>query len=70
MPRILVAALLAAAPFFAATIAVAQAPQHKSGVAKGDAQVQRGRYLVKIAGCNDCHTPGYAMSGGKVPEAQ
>jgi mono/diheme cytochrome c family protein len=32
--------------------------------------VQRGQYLVKIAGCNDCHTPGYAMSGGKVPESQ
>lgn len=30
--------------------------------------VERGRYLVKIAGCNDCHTPGYALSGGKVPE--
>jgi mono/diheme cytochrome c family protein len=32
--------------------------------------VARGRYLVKIAGCNDCHTPGYAMADGKVPEAQ
>ena len=21
--------------------------------------VERGRYLVNIAGCNDCHTPGY-----------
>jgi mono/diheme cytochrome c family protein len=30
----------------------------------------RGRYLVEIGGCNDCHTPGYAMSGGKVPEKQ
>lgn len=24
-----------------------------------DAQVARGQYLVSIAGCNDCHTPGY-----------
>ena len=30
--------------------------------------IARGRYLVQIAGCNDCHTPGYAMSGGNVPE--
>ena len=30
--------------------------------------VDRGRYLVKIAGCNDCHTPGYLPSAGKVPE--
>jgi hypothetical protein len=21
--------------------------------------IERGRYLAKIAGCNDCHTPGY-----------
>jgi mono/diheme cytochrome c family protein len=30
--------------------------------------VDRGRYLVKITGCNDCHTPGYAQTGGHVPE--
>jgi mono/diheme cytochrome c family protein len=35
---------------------------------KSDPQVQRGRYLVQIAGCNDCHTANYAMTGGKVPE--
>lgn len=34
--------------------------------ADGD-PIQRGRYLVKVAGCNDCHTAGYAISGGKVP---
>jgi mono/diheme cytochrome c family protein len=32
--------------------------------------LDRGRYLVKIAGCNDCHTPGYAEKAGKVPENQ
>jgi mono/diheme cytochrome c family protein len=31
-------------------------------------QVERGRYLARIAGCNDCHTPGYAASDGQVPE--
>ena len=30
--------------------------------------LERGRYLVKIAGCNDCHTPRYAELGGEVPE--
>jgi mono/diheme cytochrome c family protein len=30
--------------------------------------VERGRYLVKTAGCNDCHTTGYAEKAGKVPE--
>jgi mono/diheme cytochrome c family protein len=27
--------------------------------ARADAQTDRGKYLVTIAGCNDCHTPGY-----------
>jgi len=34
------------------------------------ASVERGKYLVKFGGCNDCHTPGYLMSEGKVPEQQ
>ena len=34
----------------------------------GESTVASGRYLVKLAGCNDCHTPGYGPSGGKVPE--
>jgi mono/diheme cytochrome c family protein len=37
---------------------------------KADPQVERGRYLVKITGCNDCHTAGYAPTGGKVPESE
>jgi len=31
---------------------------------------ERGRYLAIIGGCNDCHTPNYAMSGGDVDESQ
>ena len=30
--------------------------------------LERGKYLVRIAGCNDCHTPGYLLSEGQVPE--
>ena len=29
--------------------------------AAADSQVQRGKYLVTIASCNDCHTPGYFL---------
>ena len=29
--------------------------------------IERGRYIVNISGCNDCHTPGYPESGGKTP---
>ncbi|HEY6940534.1 cytochrome C [Dokdonella sp.] len=32
--------------------------------------VQRGRYVVLIGGCNDCHTPGFTANAGKVPESQ
>jgi mono/diheme cytochrome c family protein len=31
-------------------------------------QPDRGRYLVIITGCNDCHTAGYAQLEGNVPE--
>jgi mono/diheme cytochrome c family protein len=27
-----------------------------------------GRYIIQIAGCNDCHTPDYLLAEGKVPE--
>lgn len=36
----------------------------------GDDDAQRGKYLVVFGGCNDCHTAGFAPSGGAVPEAQ
>lgn len=39
-----------------------------SAHADDTAMIERGRYIARIAGCNDCHTPGYAMSGGQVPE--
>jgi mono/diheme cytochrome c family protein len=43
--------LLAAGAFFAASASSFAADQ----------QVERGKYLVTIAGCNDCHTPGYFL---------
>ena len=35
-----------------------------------DPLLERGRYIVRTSGCNDCHTPGYPESGGAVPEAK
>ena len=39
-------------------------------MASSAADIERGRYLVRISGCNDCHTPGYPQRHGDVPEAQ
>jgi mono/diheme cytochrome c family protein len=47
-----------------------QKPPAEKGPALDMKQVTRGRYLSRIAGCNDCHTEGYLVSEGKVPEAQ
>ena len=38
--------------------------------APAQSPVERGKYLVTVGGCNDCHTPGYMASAGKIPEAQ
>ena len=34
----------------------------------GGTDVERGRYLAIIGGCNDCHTDGYLQAEGDVPE--
>ena len=36
--------------------------------AADQAQIEHGKYLVKVAGCNDCHSPGYMAKAGDVPE--
>jgi mono/diheme cytochrome c family protein len=41
-----------------------------AGTGKDASALERGRYLVGIGGCNDCHTPGYAESAGNVPDAE
>jgi len=57
----LVLSLAACQPESPRAVAVLPAPQ------ASDADLlARGEYLVRIAGCNDCHTPGYAESGGTV----
>ncbi len=32
--------------------------------------IERGRYLIEIGGCNDCHTEGFIPSGGKIPASE
>lgn len=53
--------LALSALLFAPLGALATEPGHAS-------LLKRGHYIVVIGGCNDCHTAGYAESGGNVPE--
>jgi mono/diheme cytochrome c family protein len=64
-------ALLAASLALAGCSATSATSDPAPPVAASDADlVARGEYLVRIAGCNDCHTPGYAETGGQVPKTQ
>lgn len=52
-----------------ATAAAAGDKGRSTGPATLDKKTEdRGRYVIKIAGCNDCHTAGYAEAAGKIPE--
>jgi len=41
-----------------------------AGAAPQEDMIERGRYLIKTSGCNDCHTPGYLKSNGETPVSQ
>ena len=60
--RVVRALVLGALLMMPALLIAAPLPTGKPG------SIERGRYLVKISGCNDCHTPGYAQRDGQVPE--
>lgn len=45
--------------FVTAALTLALAAVTAQQAAAQSTQVKRGEYLVSIAGCNDCHTPGY-----------
>jgi mono/diheme cytochrome c family protein len=59
---------LAAGVLVAALVAAGAAEQKNT--TRDQRKIDRGRYLVKIAGCNDCHTAGYGMAEGNVAESQ
>jgi mono/diheme cytochrome c family protein len=60
--------MIVCAALFAGS-AQAEVSSSKKQSAKFDMkQVDRGRYLTIIGGCNDCHTPGYLLNEGKTPE--
>jgi mono/diheme cytochrome c family protein len=53
---------------FALTAAAVLPPALAGGPPVGRDEIERGRYLVRVSGCNDCHTPNYGPSNGKVDE--
>lgn len=65
LPALATLALSACQQTGAAPVAAASAAPNDDA-----ALIARGEYIARIAGCNDCHTPGYAESGGTVPKAQ
>jgi mono/diheme cytochrome c family protein len=40
-------------------VCIAIAATAALATARADSQIDRGKYLVTLGGCNDCHTPGY-----------
>ncbi|MDG2531566.1 cytochrome C [Caulobacter endophyticus] len=55
----------------AAGLAAGCSPQTETPAqVTGASDIEVGRYLVKVGGCNDCHTPGFVRDGGKTPEEQ
>jgi len=45
------------------------APKAAKSTAKRDSrQIERGRYILTVGNCNDCHSEGFAASDGKTPE--
>jgi mono/diheme cytochrome c family protein len=64
------AAVLLALALPAAAFAANESVHATAGAAAQGKYIERGRYLVKVGGCNDCHTPGYGMSAGQVPEKE
>lgn len=60
------------APFARAVLCLAfaglvLAPAGAGSSSAEDDLIARGQYLVKVAGCNDCHTAGYLLADGDVP---
>lgn len=62
---LLSAACAAAAIAWCARGGVAAGPPH----VEASSQIAAGRYVVQSAGCNDCHTPGWAVSNGTLPKS-
>jgi mono/diheme cytochrome c family protein len=62
-PHKLLYSLLLPLVLFSLSAPAAEAPADKK-------TFERGRYLVGVGACNDCHTPGFNEAAGKIPPDQ
>jgi mono/diheme cytochrome c family protein len=46
----------------------AETPAKPRAQTAAKSDIERGRYLVAIAACHDCHTPGFIVNGSKTPQ--
>lgn len=56
------AVIIAAAIISCSKMAASGSPENGASE-----EIRQGEYLVRITGCNDCHTPGYPESEGTLP---
>jgi cytochrome c553 len=56
--------------FAATSVAAESAAGKKPGAAGKPAGIERGKYLVNLGGCNDCHTPKLMTEKGPVPDTK
>ena len=49
-------------------LALAVDTAHAADASASRATIERGRYMLDVGNCNDCHTANFAPSDGKVPE--
>lgn len=67
---LVIAAVMLLATLLAAERLEGATPAAAENAAPAAGSLAQGRKLMRISGCNDCHTPGYPESGGTLPEAE
>ena len=71
MNRTVIVTSLAATLAIAASIAGAAEPAAKQPLASASLNARdRGKYMVIVGNCNDCHTASFAARSGDVPEKE
>jgi mono/diheme cytochrome c family protein len=66
--QLLILAVLLPRPAVAKDLAPPPARTATAGSA--ESLIARGQYLVRVGGCHDCHTEGYAEAGGNAPASR